>query len=85
MNGFCSQLVAAAGSIVARSRPLATEQKDRGWRPMEGVDTTGTHMKQLQLLHSILLNTAVWLDKVSDDLFILHLLFSSSDIFFVSQ
>ncbi len=28
MNGFCSQLVAAAGSIVAHSRPLATEQTD---------------------------------------------------------
>lgn len=51
MNGFCSQLVAAAGSIVAHSRPLVTEQTDRGWRAMKGVDTTGTHMKQLQLLH----------------------------------
>lgn len=32
MNGFCSQLEAAAGSIVAHSRSLLMERTRRGWR-----------------------------------------------------
>lgn len=75
MNGFCSQLVAAAGSIVTCSHPVATEQKHTqdGGRQTGGEgavcvcvrgadDDRYAHMKQQQLLQSLFFSATA--DKV---------------------